>query len=57
MSYILSNELCEFRGVWPTCQNRTNSTQLVGLGRFLGLGGLSWVTKFFLIAGRIEFGS
>ena len=26
------------------------------LGRFLRLGGLGWVTKFFFIAGRVGFG-
>ena len=31
----------------PTRKNRPDLTQHVGLGRFLGLGGLGWVTNFF----------
>ena len=37
------------RGVQKTCQPaKPDPTRLVGLGRLLGLGGLGWVTKFFL---------
>ena len=46
-------EITMSRVVWPTCQNRSNPTQPTGLGRFLQLGGLGWVTKFFLIAVRV----
>ena len=33
-------------GVQPTHQNRPDLTQFVGLGQFLGLSGLGWVTIF-----------
>ena len=35
----------------PTRQTRSNSTRPTGLGRFLRLGGLGWVTKFFFYSG------
>ena len=28
-------------------QNRSDPTQLIGLGRVLGISGLSWVVNFF----------
>ena len=33
----------------PTHQHRPDTTQPTGLGWFLGLGGLGWVTKIFFI--------
>ena len=35
------------RGVLPTSQNRLDPIQSVGLGRFLGVGGLCWAVEFF----------
>ena len=43
-------------GVQLTCQNRPDPIQLVGLGQFLELGGLDYVTNIFLITGRVGFG-
>ena len=45
------------KGVQPIRQKRPDPTQPAGLSRFLRLGGLGWVTKFFLIAGRVGLGS
>ena len=36
---------------------KPDPTQPAGLGRFLGLGGLGWITKKFFIVGRVGFGS
>ena len=36
------------RSVQPTCQNWPDPTQPTQLGRFLGFGGLGWITNFFL---------
>ena len=36
---------------------KTNPTQPTGLGWFLGLSGLGWITKKVLIVGRVGFGS
>ena len=44
MTYLMN---VSSRSVQPTYQNRSNPIQPAGLGKFLGLGGLSWVTKFF----------
>ena len=49
--------MLEIRGVQPTRQNRPYPTQPAGLSRFLRLGGLSWVTKKFLITSRVGFES
>ena len=43
------------RSVQLTRQNRSDPTQPAGLDRFLGICGLSWVTKFFLIVGPVGF--
>ena len=40
----------EVRGVHLIHQNRPDPTQLARLGQFLGLSGLGWVTKYFLIS-------
>ena len=45
------------RDMQPTHQNQPDPTQPTGLGWFLGLGRLGWITKKILIAGRVGFGS
>ena len=56
-TYLLPLWVAMSRGVQPTRQNRPDPIQPVGLAQFLGLGGMGWVTKFFLIAGKVGFGS
>ena len=56
-TYLLPLWVAMSRGVQPTRQNRPDPIQPVGLGQFLGLGGMGWVTKFFLIAGQVGFES
>ena len=41
----------------PLKSTQPNLTHWVGLGWFLGLGELGWVTNLFLIVGRVGFGS
>ena len=40
-----------------THQTQPNPTRSAGLGRFLRLGRLGWVTKIFFMAGWVGFGS
>ena len=44
-------------GVCSQPTNLPKPTQPAGLGQFLRVDGLGWVTKFFLITGQVGFGS
>ena len=45
------------RGVQKTHRPaKPDPTRPTGLGRFLRLGGLGWVTKKIIMAGRVGFG-